>query len=341
MILVISYPNDYHTKVVLAELDKLNVAVSLLDLSQFPQHMQVEAQYDSNGQHNYFLHLSDSTQLDLTMCSAIWWRRAQPFLLHPEIQNPTNYAFAYSETSEAFSGLWLSLDAFWVNHPTRDADSHHKLHQLRIAQEVGLTIPETLITNNPDRALEFVKRYESEGTIYKAFTGTQEAWRETRLLKENELALIDSVRYAPVIFQRYVEAQFDLRITVVGEDIFPAAIFSQESSYKIDFRMDMSNTKITAHQLPSDVEERLHALMQRLGIIYGAIDMRLTPTGQYVFLEVNPAGQWLFVEEKSGQPISKCLAHLLATHANDSQRIYDKTLFKQTNHQIKAQPPDR
>jgi hypothetical protein len=37
-----------------------------------------------------------------------------------------------------------------------------------------------------------------------------------------------------------------------------------------------------------------------MGLIYGAIDMRLTPDGRYVFLEINPAGQWLFVEHRTG-----------------------------------------
>lgn len=48
-----------------------------------------------------------------------------------------------------------------------------------------------------------------------------------------------------------------------------------------------------------------------LGLVYGAIDMRLTPAGEYVFLEMNPAGQWLFIEEQTQQPISDHLAQAL------------------------------
>jgi glutathione synthase/RimK-type ligase-like ATP-grasp enzyme len=51
--------------------------------------------------------------------------------------------------------------------------------------------------------------------------------------------------------------------------------------------------------------------MHRLGLVYGAIDVRLTPEGRYVFLEVNPAGQWLFIEHATGQPISAELASRL------------------------------
>jgi hypothetical protein len=48
--------------------------------------------------------------------------------------------------------------------------------------------------------------------------------------------------------------------------------------------------------------------MRGLGLEYGAIDLRLTPDGEYVFLEVNPAGQFLFVEHACGLPVSRVLA---------------------------------
>jgi hypothetical protein len=52
--------------------------------------------------------------------------------------------------------------------------------------------------------------------------------------------------------------------------------------------------------------------MRRLGLVYGAIDMRRTPDGSYVFLEVNPSGQFLFIEELTAQPLTTSLARLLA-----------------------------
>jgi len=56
----------------------------------------------------------------------------------------------------------------------------------------------------------------------------------------------------------------------------------------------------------------LRVLMRRLGLVYGAIDLRLTEDGRYVFLEINPAGQFLYVEQQTGQPITAALAACLA-----------------------------
>jgi hypothetical protein len=84
-----------------------------------------------------------------------------------------------------------------------------------------------------------VKAQGADRTIYKAFSATAQHWRETRLLKSDEFELLDSVRFAPVIFQEYIPAQADLRITMMGENVFAAAIYSQEASYPVDFRMEM------------------------------------------------------------------------------------------------------
>ncbi len=68
---------------------------------------------------------------------------------------------------------------------------------------------------------------------------------------------------------------------------------------------------MTPGVVPAEVEEGLLRLLKSVGLRYGAIDMRRTPDGRHVFLEVNPAGQWRFVEEVTGQPITAAMARLL------------------------------
>ena len=66
---------------------------------------------------------------------------------------------------------------------------------------------------------------------------------ETRLIREEELGALDAVRLAPVIFQEYVPAEVDLRVTIVGDQIFPAAIHSQHTDYPVDFRMGLGQAR--------------------------------------------------------------------------------------------------
>ena len=107
-----------------------------------------------------------------------------------------------------------------------------------------------------------------------------------------------------------MRAGVDLRVTVVGSSLFAAAIHSQETWYAFDFRIDMKAARVEPFDLPDGVRHGLTRLMQSLGLHYGAIDMRQTPEGDVVFLEINPAGQWLFVEDRTGQPITRSMAEL-------------------------------
>lgn len=312
MILVLSTPADEHALVVLTELTKLGARAQLLDLSEFPQQLGLTLRFRKGDRR--FAFGCEDTGLDLDDCGAVWWRRPQPPQVSPRITRASHRLFALNECQEALAGLWHAIDTFWVNDPARDHVAHRKVYQLRVAQEVGLEVPATIVTNCPVAVREFVHVHGCERVVYKSFSATEQEWRETRLLKREELDLLDHVRLAPVIFQDYIEATCDLRVTVVGEEVFAVAIHSQETSYKVDFRMDIANARIEPTRLPEDVKNQLRALMLRLGLVYGAIDMRLTPDGRHVFLEINPAGQWLFVERPSGLPITAALTHLLYKH---------------------------
>ena len=109
----------------------------------------------------------------------MWWRR-------PQVADVSTVAdidariFTANEWHEAISGLWLLLDVPWCNPPANDETAGRKLHQLRLAAELGLSIPRTLVTSDPERAREFVERQGVGRTIFKTFSATHEVWRETR-----------------------------------------------------------------------------------------------------------------------------------------------------------------
>jgi hypothetical protein len=314
MILVLATQQDEHARAVIAEITALGGNAALLDLADFPQRLHMSLRYaESSRRFAFFSPDGDRSEpaFDLAEFRSIWWRRPQQPVISDDIRDPTHQLFATNEAHEALAGLWYAVDAFWINEPARDQLAHRKVYQLRVAQDVGLRIPQTLITSDPEAAGEFIAERRGDPVVFKAFSALPDEWRETRLLGREELDLLSNVRYAPVIFQEYIDATYDLRVTVVGDRIFPAAIHSQETSYKVDFRMDMANARVEPVELPKGVEKKLHALMGSLGLVYGAIDMRRTPSGEHVFLEINPAGQWLFVEQHTHQPIAAELARLL------------------------------
>ncbi len=307
MILIISSPDDVHAQAVMTELSRLGRPHRLLNLSEFPSQLRLTARLDGD-QSDFTLTFADGARISMDEVSAVWWRRPQAFGFPAEIKDPAHRYFAQSEANTAFQGMYQSSEALWVNNTARDAAASHKPWQLKLAREVGLSIPETLITNDPEEALAFWQQYPGE-VIYKPFLQTYHAWRETRRIQQEDEPLIEAVRLTPVLFQRFVPAVCDLRVTVIGDRLFAAAARAEQ--YELDIRFN-TDAKYQPHDLPARVEERLFALMRRLGLEYGAVDFRLTPEGEYVFLEVNPAGQFLYIERATEQPIAAALAEHLA-----------------------------
>ena len=251
--------------------------------------------------------------LRLDDVQAVWWRRPLPFVLHDDLRGETRRIFAWREAREAFAGMWQSLEVRWVNHPVRDEAATHKPWQLTLAERLGLRVPRTCITSDPARARAFVAAIRPGRAVFKSLQATRADWRATRLVRAKELGRLDVVRYAPVIFQEYVEAGVDVRVTAVGRRLFATAIHVSDTDYPADFRVDYDHARVEPIRLPVELAARLRRLLSALGLAYAAIDLRRDLDGEYYFLEVNPSGQWLFIEERTGQPITDAVARLLAT----------------------------
>ncbi len=301
MILIVTFPDNEHVEQVRRH---LRVEHTLLDLADFPERVSLVARTDGCA-----LRLVDGRLLDLDGVRSVWFRRVRPYSLSPRL-SPVGARFAWSECHEAMEGVWHALPAFWMNPPLADHAAQRKILQLRVAARVGLAVPETLVTNDPVEAGEFLDRVRPDRVVRKAFRNVEEAPRQTAIVDESARAVLPLVRHAPVILQRFVPAAADLRVIAVGEELFTALIVS-DADHQVDYRPGLGTATMRAHRLPDDVDAGLRALMRELGLVYGAIDLRLTPEGEYVFLEVNPAGEYLYVSSRVGLAVPQAIAATL------------------------------
>ncbi|MEQ1517548.1 MAG: MvdC/MvdD family ATP grasp protein [Usitatibacteraceae bacterium] len=319
MILVVSYPEEEHTALVVAHLARAGREVVQLDLSDFPARCGMAANWACDAEPGFMVNQKGKT-IDLGSAGAVWWRRVRPFDVDPSITKEQHRAFVFSETSQAVHGMLDSLQCEWINPREADAAAHHKPLQWSVAHRLGLKLPRTLVTTEVGAAREFIQQAGAGKVVFKAFLASIEEWRETRLVEQEDLDRLELVRYAPVIFQEYI-AGVDLRIMVIGDEIFAAEIDARNTSYPVDMRMVVGEGIVKAVTLPKPVQTMLKKLMRSLNLVYGAIDMRRTDAGDYYFLEVNPAGQWLFVEQRTGQPIAQALADKLCA-IEDARRVH-------------------
>lgn len=309
MILIITFPDNEHVNRVLRYLSH---PYALLDMADFPQRARMHAAAGRDTD-TLLLDLPDGRRIDLDTVGAVWNRRIKPFGIDPAITDETGRLFAWSETNEAVNGLWYAMDCFWMNHPTADEKALRKVTQHRVAHRLGLRIPETLVTNGPDAARAFVERHAGTGVIRKAFRNIPEAPRETMKVGPAEIAQLESVRFAPVIFQEYIPLSLDVRVTCVDGDMFATA-FRSKPEYEVDYRSGIGSAEVFPYTLPDDVARRLQALIDHFGLKYGAVDFRVTPDGEHVFFEVNPAGEYLFASDRTNQPVAQAIAAALERH---------------------------
>lgn len=311
MILVISYPGEEHTDGVVERLVKLGREVQRIDLSDFPANRSMAFEWSLENNREQLFVQSDQGYVDVAGARAVWWRRVTPFLPDASIRDAKSQAFVISETTEALHGALDSLRCKWMNPRQSDEAAHHKPYQWSVAKRLGLKLPRTLVTTDPAKARDFIEHIGVGKVIYKAFLAMHDSWRETRLIRAQDLSRLDQMRYAPVILQEYISG-VDLRIIAVGDQLFATEIDARNTDYPVDMRMVVGESRIRPVTLPKRISRLLLKLQQQLDLVYGAIDMRCTESGDCYFLEVNPAGQWHFVEARSGLPISDAVADCLA-----------------------------
>ncbi len=318
MVFIISNKLDPHCDVIIKKFHERNISFARFNAEDFPEKITIFYEQSKKGQKIVFS--SDSFgDISLEQITSVWYRRPEQPNLENVFEDKAVLDLALAEIKSTLSGIWeLMRNKLWVNHPVANLVAGQKLNQLAIARNLGIKIPHTIVTNNIKRVLEFfnshkeiiakpisagfVKRGEKISLIYT-----------NKISKEIIFEKINLVKLTPTLFQEYIQKQFELRITVVGNSLFACKIDSQKSEKtQSDWRRyDFDNVPHSPFKLPSEIEKFCYSLLKTLNLSFGAIDMIVTPENDYVFLEINPNGQWGWIEKITGIPISDSIVNLL------------------------------
>ncbi|MCK6457209.1 MAG: MvdD family ATP-grasp ribosomal peptide maturase [Phycisphaerae bacterium] len=297
-----------------------------LDSDRFPTEVRLAL---VDGAHGASVTMIDGDAAhDLREVRSIWLRRHHVAGLLPSDMDAQLRAGAVAESRAALFGLLGTLNAFWMDPLPVIRWAGQKPIQLRVARELGLAVPRTLVTNDPERVREF-SRSCPQGIVAKMLASFRvlddgiEKVVFTSPVSEEHLDRLDDLRWSPMTFQERVPKQLELRVTIVGPRLFAASIDSQAfERAREDWRRD-GLAMLDAWKrftLPADLERRLLELMKRLDLNYGAADFVVTPDGQVVFLEINPSGEFFWLERCPGLPISDAIADVLTGRAAGGAR---------------------
>jgi MvdD-like protein with pre-ATP grasp domain len=304
MILIVAPRQDVHALCVAQDLEKMGQPFRFVDSARLASEGRLE--FRAGRRHGSTWTCVDGEPIELERVRTVWHRRR---LLPPVAARCAinDQQYFQREWTEMFSGIFASLhDAWFVNLPERQSAAVKPL-QLRLAQQLGLRVPDTLITNDPVAAAAFIELHE-ERVVHKTLSPPRHRFLATKAWSVSDCEMLDNLVLAPTIFQEMVTDCRELRITVIGERVF-AAEFRPPAGL-IDGRLDLQ-TPYRPHTLPPDISTRLMALVRQLGLVFSTVDMKLTDEGEYVFLELNPMGQFLYVEILTGLPLTAAMAELL------------------------------
>lgn len=308
MILVVTNRSDLTADWLVLELRERGTPYVRFNTEDFP--LLTTLSWSAEDPSNCVLKIHES-ELALASITAVWYRRPFPPSMRPDL-GPDEAEWASRESAAALQGVWKTLICLWVNRPENNRVAEDKLEQLRRASSLGLTVPSTLVTNDPSEAQEFVSKCATGAVCKPIRDGRPKIGGEERIFFTTEVTDVSGVGPEPYLFQELIPKRSDLRVTVIGNEAFAAEIDSQQTREgKIDWRR---SAPLPAHEptfIPAEVVDKCLALTRSYDLRFAAIDLARTPDDSCVFFEINPNGQWVWIQHATGLPLRQRLADLL------------------------------
>ncbi|MET7716699.1 ATP-grasp ribosomal peptide maturase [Streptomyces sp. NPDC005407] len=308
-VLVVTRLDDATADTVISELNRRKLPVARLDPGNFPDTVTVTTAFDSFGPSG--LLRTATRTVDLGRVRSVYWRRPNLYAA-PEGIAGQDARWCTEEARYGLGGVLGALPgAHYVNHPWRNRDAEYKPAQLATAARYGMTVPPTAITNDPYQARQFAD--EHGPVIYKPL-------RETDYLDERGRALTvwiddvtadrigDGVAHTAHLFQQRVNKIADIRMTAVGDRLFPVRI---DGSPGVDWRRHYESLTYTVIDAPPDVAKGVRAYLDAFGLAFGAFDFGLDADGRWWFYECNPNGQWAWFPDPITDQIASAIADQL------------------------------
>lgn len=206
---------------------------------------------------------------------------------------------------EAFTRWCEIAPARVVNRAEPQGSNGSKPYQAQLIARHGLLPPPTLVTTDPAAVRAF--RAKHGRIIYKSISAMRSIVRE---LENADLDRIGAIGWCPVQFQARLDG-LNVRVHVVGNEVFPTAIESTHLDYRYAKRHGGSS-ELRPAKLPRAIADKCVALTADMGLAFSGIDLLHADDGRWYCFEVNPSPAFSYFQANTGQPIALALARHLA-----------------------------
>lgn len=315
MILCITHSQDFYTiDLFFQYLSSQNIPYFRLNSDQLNHVQKI-----SVNQNSFEITDESGKTIHSDEIKGVWHRKAWRITVPEELDQEYERIFL-NEYGHLRYNLITTLENIpWINPYEKEKKiDGNKMYQLKIAERNNLTIPQTLFSNDEEKIIGFFHQYCSGKAIAKLHGVTRktmngENMMSTMIIEEETLEHLSDLAYCPMIFQPYIEKEYELRIMYVDGAFFTGKI---NNSTNADWRISDENYFWSAYQLPDPIKMNLTSMMKEMGLYMGAIDMIKGQDGKYYFLEVNPQGEWGMLQKELGFPIAERIADNLIKRIN-------------------------
>ncbi len=271
--------------------------VELLDSELFPD--QIALTFDPQRGEGT-IRFPSGRELSWADIESVYWRNYGGVGRSP-LPDAEQAFIAENDSRSLLETFLIQLPARWVN-----GFEAFRLHQtkpvcLARVAALGASVPRTILTNDPRQALAFARQHPR--VIFKPVQGGD----QTRPLSPQHLTPenLGHLRFAPVTLQEEVPGT-NIRAFVAGQRVFACEVATEHLDYRED-----PKSRLIVHQLPAAMETLSIRISRELALLWTGIDFRLTPDGQYVFLEANPSPMFIGFEAQTRLPLTESLGDLL------------------------------
>lgn len=254
------------------------------------------------------LALSGGREISLPEDSiGVFWYRRQGVPTLPKDLHTSDRSVAFDGCCRAMDSTleYVGRNAHWsVNKFSAAVRAERsKMWQLETAHACGFRCPATLMSNSRAKIMEFIK--EHKDVIFKPLVCV--SWENdegiatsfTARVSIEDLPAGDVLRSSPGLFQERIQKQYEVRVTVMGRYVVAVLLDSQRiDACRTDWRVFGPCVPLEQMTLPEEISSRCIEVTKRLGLVFGCIDLILTPSGEYIFLEINQQGQFLWLGER-------------------------------------------
>jgi len=159
-ILIITNADDETIEPVVKHLEEMNEKFYRFNTENFPAETTIELALLDGNLTGSLKNKNGDLVIEWAKVKSVWYRRPAASRITREMAEGY-IKFIKDEAGAALWSLYTSLDAFWMNPPliSQRLLEHNKLYQLKLASQVGLSVPDTIITSDPNDLLAFCQRH--------------------------------------------------------------------------------------------------------------------------------------------------------------------------------------